>query len=146
MPLKRLVPNESGSTTFLKFCSEDEEVLPTVRPLSRLDIVNCSRTDPRPQVMPLWPADEPVPVQLRLGVAQFCEATSQFLINCELAGHAACNRKEPLFNHVQCVCRDGQHASGAIFRARLKPTPPLPALPPRLYFSAVSAFFGPFQK
>ena len=75
-----------------------------MRPLSRLSTICCSRTDPRPQVVPVWPSDEPVPVQVRSGVSEFFQATTQFFFNCELVGHAGCNNREPLVNHVQRVC------------------------------------------
>ena len=38
----------------------------------------CSRTDPRPQVVLFWPSDEPIPVQVRSGVSEFFQATTQF--------------------------------------------------------------------
>ena len=99
-PLKLQVPNETevglvGSARLVQL-----HVLPegVARKMKKRSIASRAATlqaqhhvllqDGSPSsIVPLWPSDEPVPVQVRSGVSEFFQATTQFFFNCELVGH-----------------------------------------------------------
>ena len=121
-PPKLLVPNENEVGLVLPEGVLRSAVLPAVRPLSSLSTMCCSRTDPRPQVVPLWPSDEPVLVQVR-SVSEFFSATTQFFFNCELVGTLVATTGTLSSIMRRASAHDAQQV-GAMSERFLDPSPP----------------------